>query len=156
MTAISHASMTAITNTAIPTMGARYANRDAASPIWGSSFNVSGLSEDQVKAIQKIVGFEQLQANWDSYGSPRVADAVIRKAIDVVMATFDFGPLPRILPVSGGGIQFEWEKGGRELEIEIHPDLQIEYLLVNEGDTVEPPRVFTSVDELLSWLMYGH
>lgn len=148
--------MTAITNTAVPTMGARHSYRGTSSPIWGSYFNVSGLSEDQVKAIQKIAGFEQLPMNWDSYGSRRVADAVIRNAIDLVMTTFDLGPVPRILPVSGGGVQFEWEKGERELEIEILPDLRIEYLLAENGEPVEPRRDFKSIDDLLSWLIYGH
>jgi hypothetical protein len=147
--------MTAITNVAEPTMGGRHSYRTHSSPIWGRSFPVAGLNEEQVKAIQKIAGFERLPNNWDSYGSPRISEEVIERAIEFVMASFDRGPSPRILPVSGGGIQFEWENDNRELEIEFTPDLNIEILLAEDGEPIEPRKAFTSIDDLLSWLIHG-
>ena len=147
--------MTAITNAAVPTMGRNHSYGANSSPIWGRAIPVAGLSEDQVKAIQKIAGFEQLPTNWDSYGSPRVSRAVIDSAIDLVLTTFDFVPMRRIVPVSGGGIQFDWEMGERELEIEVRPDLNIEFLLSVDGDPVEPRKDIKSIEGLLSWLIYG-
>jgi hypothetical protein len=71
------------------------------------------------------------------------------------MIAFDLGPVPRILPVSGGGIQFEWENGKRELEIEFRPDMNIEFLLAEDGEPIEARKDFKSVDDLLSWLIHG-
>ena len=147
--------MTAITNVAQPTMGGRHSYRAHSSPIWGRSIPVTGLNEDQVKAIQKIAGFEQLPQNWDSYGSPKISAEVIDCAIELVTNSFDRGPAARILPVSGGGIQFEWENGERELEIEFRPDLNIEYLLAEDGEPVQARKDFKSIDDLLSWLIHG-
>jgi hypothetical protein len=42
-------------------------------------------------------------------------------------------PAPQVFPTSRAGIQFDWGKGGRELEIEILPDGTMEYLLVMDN-----------------------
>lgn len=147
--------MTAITNAAVPAMGHHQAYGSHGGAIWERAIPVAGLSADQIKAIQKIASFDRLPTNWDSYGSPRISDTVIDSAIELVVTSFGSAPMPRILPVSGGSIQFEWEMDGRELEIEIRPDLNGEVLLSMDGEQIEVPKDISSVEGLVSWLIYG-
>jgi len=119
---------------------------------------VGSLNEWQVEALKKIVGLESLGHNWNSYGSVPPSAWVIGTAIDFICKVpFDNPPMPRIMPVAGGGIQMEWEKGRRELEVEIHPDTTIEVLQAINGrplnpDEVSSPAPRAAVERLLTWL----
>jgi len=69
----------------------------------------------------------------------------------------DSQPRPRVTPVSGGGIQFDWSFGQRELEIEFLPDGKIRYMYAPDWDaegtesTVEGLTI-SEVGRLLEWL----
>ena len=121
---------------------------------------VGNLSEWQVDALKTISSFEAFPAGWDSYASPSIPFDVINLAIDLVRnISIDNMPRPRIVPVSGGGIQLEWEKGSRELELEVHPNLSVE-LLQSEGGVPlhDEPAYLASNAELrrrLSWVDAG-
>jgi hypothetical protein len=62
-----------------------------------------------------------------------------------------------IVPVPGGGIQFEWQVDGKELEIEIRADGEIEYLKVCTDETTEESQVSSITDplvkDLVGWLL---
>ena len=78
----------------------------------------------QVRALQKLASFGLLGANWDSYGSPPLSESVLDAAVDLVSnISFEKVPALRITPISGGGVQLEWEQGERELAVEVRPDL---------------------------------
>jgi hypothetical protein len=69
-------------------------------------------------------------------------------------------PAPAIVPVSGGGIQFEWSKSEVELEIEILPDQTIEYLVTESNATmtegpVESHNGIAELAGLTSWFLSG-
>jgi len=91
--------------------------------------------------------------NWDGYGSIAPGDAVKRRSVELLAAMEDDEPpLPRVVPVPGGGLQLEWRMGDRELEIEVLPDGSVEYLIVAsnkmlEGRLAKPDR--TSVRALI-------
>lgn len=68
--------------------------------------------------------------------------------IFVVIQPTENLPTPHISPVPGGGIQFEWQKGYRELELEILPNRSIEFLVVTEGDMTEGHLRFVDSDEI--------
>lgn len=152
--------MNAITSSAVAAMQAlpRHGYR------YGSAGNrvypVVNLSEWQVDAMKSIASFQALQHDWDSYQSPPIAHDVINFAIDLVsQVRIDSLPAPRVVPVSGGGIQLEWEKGKRELDVEVHPDLYVEVLGSEIGKPVHrEPHYLNSDMELarcLSWLNAG-
>jgi hypothetical protein len=110
----------------------------------------------QVEPIKKILGALLLSENWDSYGghTPRREAAVT--AIEIIASiTQEDPPRPRVVPLGTGGIQLEWKKGHRELEVECGPDGSAEVLKV-EGDAEgESYPACTSVDvtSLFAWLM---
>ena len=90
------------------------------------------------EAIQKVIGFGTLAPNWDSRGSQAPTRAVNQTAIDLLLSVpGELLPAPRIVPVSGGGIHFEWAVGDRELEISVEPDCTIEVLRVENGMPIE-------------------
>lgn len=163
--------MSATTVAARPTMrGATTAQRTppwinfpelSASPQWSSVFHVLNWTPWQVAALKRILQYQTLQNNWDSYGSrPPSFDVILSAASIVRTITLEDPPNPRIVPVPGGGIQFEWRKGRRELEIEVRPDGSIECLKIENGvplgDGEELESSSTAGIEFpLSWLIAG-
>jgi hypothetical protein len=67
-------------------------------------------------------------------------------------------PIPAFVPTSGGGVQFEWTVGERELEIEVYPDGTIQYLLDGpwrKKDGAIPADQIEMVRPLIIWLVGG-
>jgi len=133
----------------------------SSSPQWSEVFHVLKWSPWQINAAKKILQLQSLPANWDSYGSHPPSFNVILSAVSIILkVALDDPPKPRIVPVPGGGIQFEWRKGRRELEIEARPDGSIEYLKIEDGNPIgdgeEMKSASTdSVGSLVSWLIAG-
>lgn len=118
------------------------------------------LQDWQVSAIQKLAALRNLPLNWNSYGSQPVPSVVIDAAMDLVAhpGIPDAGA-PRVLPISGGGLQLSWERGVRELDIELSSDLTCSVLLT-QGDTtlLEAPSVQFGPEafgRVLSWIEQG-
>ncbi len=125
------------------------------------AYFIGDWNDWQVDAVKKILSFQPLTQNWDSYGSEQITQGVIDVAVNLINH-IGFGNVsaPRVIPVSGGGIQLEWVKGGRELEVEVHPNGSIEYLAVYNGEPtgeaeIEPHKVLPEAERLLSWLSAG-
>ena len=124
-------------------------------------YSVGEWNEWQIDAVKKILSFRSLLPNWDSYGSEPVNERAINVALDLIdYVGFGNVPAPRVIPVSGGGIQLEWVKGNRELEVEIHPHGSIDYLTVHDGEPtdeneIEPREIPPQAERLLSWLSTG-
>ena len=108
------------------------------------------------RMLDKLAQLSELPENWDGYGSPCVQPAVKETAVDLIHLLHKIGmPVPHFAPVSGGGIQLEWHKTDRELELEILPDGDVAFLKVNGSEEMEEgvlPRYFhVSVCELAKW-----
>lgn len=106
--------------------------------------------EDSQDELHKL---KELPENWDSYGSPRIKDISVTTTANLLIDLAKFGmPKPQIFPVSGGGLQLEWQRNMRELEIEVLPDGSIEYLKVYEdGEMTEDSIDKTNVWQLVKW-----
>lgn len=120
------------------------------------SYPVFGMNEWQVEALKRLAGLTNLPANWDTYGSIPISDPVLDAATELVRgASFDAAPIPRVVPVSGGGVQLEWSKGSRELDIQVTPELKFE-IVARDGEWIEegaaPALNAASMSLLLSWL----
>lgn len=118
---------------------------------------VGTFNEWQVKAIKKVLGFRGLPQNWDSYGSAAITQSAVTAAISLLgMIPLATLPTPRAVPVSGGGIQFEWAKGQRELEVEVRPTGAIEILKVENGlpvnDGEDLSLTEAQIEQAFSWL----
>lgn len=125
---------------------------------WDEAIPIYGLSQWKLDAASHVLELGCLQQNWDSYGSPPPSQRVIDKAIAIIQSIpFEDLPTPYVVPVAGGGIQFEWNISGRELEIEILPDGSAEYLKAERQSPLEEGKVagFSNLILLLTWIQWG-
>ncbi len=115
-------------------------------------------------ALHRIRQISELPENWDSYGSTKVTSKALEASKTVLYQLHEeVLPDPFICPVPGGGIQFEWEVGTRELELEFMPNGSIEFLTVDKAaanleDGMMEGVVdgFSSVVVLSNWLLQGN
>lgn len=108
--------------------------------------------------MNRVREIARLPAGWDGRGSPPLSEPAKAVAAGLVsQIDLESLPTPHVGPVSGGGLQFEWQVGPRELEIEVLPDGSIEYLAVLEGTQMLEGAVGEGagavLDALLRWLM---
>jgi len=83
-------------------------------------------------AIRSLGRLSELEENWDRRGSPRINRDLIELAARIIQSIERSDvPAPNIGPVTGGGIQLEWELGEKGIELEILPDGSLEYLIEN-------------------------
>lgn len=120
-------------------------------PLWQPTWRSS--------LISKVSAYRSLPHNWNSYGSPAPTSIAVAKALHFIGSALNDSHIPpRVTPVSGGGIQFEWSRGGREIEIEILPDGTTELLVADndeEDSQIETTLQASSpevMNVLLSWL----
>jgi hypothetical protein len=97
-------------------------------------YDATHISNWQIEAVKKILDFENLPDNWDSYGSEAPNEVARQKAIDFILMVPSGKPEPIVLPLSGGAIQIGWRKRGRGVQLEFLPDGSIEYLLIQGGE----------------------
>lgn len=108
------------------------------------SWAVPVTSQWQVLTIKEVLEAAQLPRNWDTYGSSPPSSWVVNTSIRLVTGIDeDDLPLPHVVPVPEGGIQFEWNVGDRELEIAVLPEGMIEFLKAEQGQPVEEGTVTT-------------
>jgi hypothetical protein len=86
------------------------------------------------QASSRLDELKQLAPGWDGYKTPKITDQALASA-EVLLNAINREDLtlPRILPVSGGGIAFEWKFGLRSVDFEILPSGTVEYLRTEES-----------------------
>jgi hypothetical protein len=109
---------------------------------------------------QKLDLIRSAGRNWDRERGEPINPEIVHMACELLVPLSPLGlPVPRIAPVLGGGIQFEWDIQGRELEIEILPDQTVEYLIADKsGGVNEGPLSGVPIDQvraLAQWLLGG-
>ena len=69
--------------------------------------------------VQSLLDLLQLPQNWDGYGAVQVQEQIALKALMVLVEVMERdAPAPSVVPLNDGGIQVEWHRRGRNLEIE--------------------------------------
>ena len=112
--------------------------RSYPSPQWSRVVLVSELGQWQIEAIRKLLHLLSLPHDWDSYGSPPPAEVAVTAGVGLILGMdLDYFVTPRIVAVSGGGVQLEWTLGSREIEIEIDSEGSAEYLECSFGKPIE-------------------
>lgn len=133
------------------------AQRYSAEPTarWGQFIPLTDLSPSMGLAIERLRELSSLPENWDGYGSPPLTQFAKLSTMGLLAAMRSYAiPSMRLDPVSGGGLQFEWEIGPRGLEVEVLPDGSVGYLIVEGANMQEGALTdqFTLI-VLLRWLM---
>jgi len=98
-------------------------------------------------ARERVQELARLEENWNTYGSPRISDSAVSETLQLLTDIARLGmPEPKIVPVSGGGLQLEWANGVSEIEIEIFPDKSIQYLLLDSQGEMLDGRIHRRED----------
>ena len=73
------------------------------------------------EAAVQLNAIQNLSDGWDSHGADRPDVNIVRSASSLLTDIFRAAdiPKPHINPTPSGGVQFEWESGGRYFEIEL-------------------------------------
>lgn len=113
---------------------------------------------DRLRAIlARLTGLECFGPNWDSYGSQPPASSAITKARNLVwevvgkdFAHFGVRAIPyTAAPLSGGGVQIEWQGPSGSVEVEIGPHCEFGYLMTRQRPEETEERDNVSEDEVL-------
>jgi hypothetical protein len=104
----------------------------------------------------RISDLKKLRENWDSYGGLIVTDAAI-SSVRVLLANLDIEdtPTPHVAPLPDGGVGLHWRVGARDLEIEVEPNGNINYLQTNVGkeSVSREVRSLPDAQSALDWLL---
>ena len=98
-----------------------------------------------------------LPDGWDSYGAPCPDVHLIESGRGLIRCLAQVNDLPRphVNPTPAGGVQFEWEAGGRYFEIEIVGERAAEYLYCDDAaGTEETGNLFEeeSLEQVLAYI----
>jgi hypothetical protein len=68
--------------------------------------------------VSALSGLLKLQENWDSYGAKSPTEETVVHALLVLSQIMDFqSPVPSVVPLADGGLQFEWHRKQQDLEV---------------------------------------
>ena len=81
--------------------------------------------EELMALFRRLAG---LRTGWDSYGAHALSPVAVQRAIVLMRADL---PVPAVVPTRAGGIQMEWHRHGIDVEINVPPTGDIEYLVVD-------------------------
>ncbi len=141
---------------------------DAEPPQIESAVAVSTSETDSIawEAFRELDEFQNLTPDWDSYGARLIASDAIATARRLLMALQDdfstmlgdrLKPFD-VAPVATGGVQLEWRAGGRVIEVEITPESEFRYLIVEPSagrprykqvTNASPAEILAQVERIL-------
>jgi len=112
-------------------------------------------------ALADVARIAELPQDWDGYGSAPLGIKE-REHVTKLLSSIDNAdlPAPNIVPISGGGIQIEWQHNARELELEIIEGSEDLMFLKVYPDGMMEENSYPIADsdrtrELLDWLISG-
>lgn len=90
--------------------------------------------------VATLCHYLELPPNWDSYGGRPLRHDTGMFALQVLCRIMNESiPLPSIVPISSGGVQFEWHQNGLDIELFIAAPYDAE-LFVYDHNSGEPPK----------------
>jgi hypothetical protein len=111
-------------------------------------------------ALDDIWRVASLPRDWDGEGSPPPTRRTVWTAVRLLQSSIHYSlPPPFVCPLREGGLQIEWQDGGRELETEFWDTGFVEYLRVFEDGSMDEGRCRASdtraFRRLVEWLDTG-
>jgi hypothetical protein len=127
-------------------------------------FAEEGAQREQWNAIVPVRTrwevLTSLPTDRDGNGSPPPDPRVVEAAIRSLAAVAELGPgllpQPHVVPLSGGGVHFEWVVGARQLQVAIFPDAPADFLRVEGRAVVDQGALrltaWEHIRALFAWL----
>ena len=108
----------------------------------------------QVEPVKRVLECLSLKENWDSYGGKAPSLNTAIAVVDVIdRMPANNTVIPRVVPLSTGGIQLELSRGSKGLEIEFSPNGEILYLQ-SDGDKEVEDSAALSQEQITSWMTW--
>lgn len=118
------------------------------------------LNEVQQNAFQELENLRNLQPGWDQARAERINPRSIDVAqLFVCQMPTDVTLRPRVVPMTKGRLQLEWDKGPLSLELEFESPYQIHYLKWNSDEGLEEediligPHDREKANDLINWFI---
>ena len=112
-----------------------FSDRDLRRP---NDHAISSAALDQLggywlsRATEEIISLLSLEPGWDSYNAVPVDSSVAIYALEVLGSVVtDTTPSGSVHPLSGGGLQVEWHRGDRDLEMTFYRPYEAEVTYVD-------------------------
>lgn len=110
--------------------------------------------------VRRLEALDRLPAGWDSYGGRTLNPEARRLTVQTIhLLDKEDLPVPNVALGSRGTIQLEWRFGGKELDIDVGSEDDIEYVKYDcQGNVQEGRTELNSPAELsylARWLMHG-
>ncbi len=104
--------------------------------------------------VQALTDLLQLPQNWDGYGAAQVRKQIAQQALLVLVEVMENdAPIPGIVPLSDGGVQVEWHRRGKNLEIEFPTDEAPSYYYYEDDSELESEgQISRNYDRLQAWI----
>jgi hypothetical protein len=83
--------------------------------------------------LQGFANLVTLKDGWDGSGAARIHRATINRALGAIEQLLPHdAPPPSVVPIPDSGLQIEWHRNHRDLEIEFCPDGAVEFYYFDE------------------------
>ena len=95
--------------------------------------------------VPVLYGFARLVTlpeNWDGEGSPKIDRATINRALAAIERLLPaHAPAPSVVPIANSGLQIEWHRNQKDLEIEFSPTGEVGFYYLDQatGEEREGP-----------------
>jgi hypothetical protein len=87
---------------------------------------------------QSLLALLRLPQDWDGYGAVQIQEQIAQKALMVLVEVMENDALaPSVVPLSDGGIQVEWHRRGRNIEIEFPASEEPGFYYYEDGSEME-------------------
>jgi len=107
------------------------------------SFYAPSFRENANRELNRLAA---LKSNWDGYGASEIDPSAIGRARAFVQSLpANLAPSPLVVPLPDGGLQFEWHKGSKILELEVEGD-NIHYLKWHPDAQIKEEATFPIVE----------
>ena len=125
---------------------------------------VAGRAGFDLAVGEELHRVASLPENWDSEGARAIDPGIIAAAREFVLRLpgrlKSVIPVPTVVPMRKGNLQFEWHNGPRTLELEIEDPRTIHYLKWHAAAGIEEEDICSMFDtdtmiELLEWFTKG-
>jgi hypothetical protein len=108
-----------------------------------------------IPVLQGFANIATLAVGWDGSAAGEIGTATINRALRAIEQLLpQDAPAPSIVPIPDSGLQIEWHRNRRDLEIEFSPsgDVGFYYFDENNGEENEGPvgRNFVNVKKYLN------
>jgi hypothetical protein len=123
---------------------------------WSSVTPLTSVADWYLDSLETVRRLGNMPENWDGFGSPIIPMRVTTAASYMLsMVSLYMLTPPHIAPVPGGGLQLEWDRDNRSLELEVHPSGEMEFLVAEDEEMFVGPVSDKVLPHLLRWLTTG-